>query len=99
MMRKSIKQLSDMGKLPSEDNPDLELIKKYQEILDSIQTPVSHEEACALASIFGQDECFGLAWTLLHLIESSQKICIKNESIDKSNPWIILLQSRLTKKI
>lgn len=98
MIRESIQQLSNMGNLPSQDNPDIELIKKYQELLDSIQSPVSDEEASVLASIFGKDECFGLAWTLLHIIESAQNICIESENIDRSNPWIILLQTRRTNK-
>jgi hypothetical protein len=32
---------------------------------------VSGEEAGALARLFGPDDCFGLAWTLVHLIESA----------------------------
>ncbi|MDX2851185.1 hypothetical protein [Actinacidiphila glaucinigra] len=32
---------------------------------------MTDEEAHALAGCFGDDECFGVAWVLLHLIETA----------------------------
>ncbi|MFI6875467.1 hypothetical protein ACIBL6_18700 [Streptomyces sp. NPDC050400] len=38
--------------------------------LRAIARPVTREEAKALVSCFGPDDCYGVAWTLLHLIET-----------------------------
>lgn len=39
--------------------------------LRAISGPVTPEEAAALATCFGPDDCYGVAWTLLHLIETA----------------------------
>lgn len=59
-----------LGPLPSEAAPP-EQIKRHQNVLQAITRPVSLAEADALAQMFGPDDCFGLAWTLVHLIESA----------------------------
>lgn len=96
-MRKSVSDLISMGPLPSEDSSDINLIQKYQDILHSIHLPLSDEEALRLVSLFGSDESYGLAWTLLHLIETSGKIFTRNEMAGKVNPWIERLISRSSK--
>lgn len=47
------------------------VIERYEEILHSISPPVSREEAEALVMLFPPNGCFGLDWTLLHLIETA----------------------------
>ena len=58
------------GPLPSEDAP-VEAIERAQHLLEQIGRPVTDEEAALLATSFGPDDCYGLAWTLLHLIETA----------------------------
>ncbi|MFB9413943.1 hypothetical protein [Dactylosporangium matsuzakiense] len=64
-----------MGKLPSErGEPTValeEAVERAGALLDRIERPVTDEEAEALADCFGDDLCFGLAWNLLHLIETA----------------------------
>src|SRR3546814_11718723 len=39
--------------------------------MQSIAPPLTLAEATALAGVLGPDNCFGLAWTVVHLIESA----------------------------
>lgn len=39
--------------------------------IDVVTRPLTEEEAVALLVCFGPDDAFGLAWTLLHLIEAT----------------------------
>jgi hypothetical protein len=101
MVRDEIKELQRMGPLPSEEesirNPST-LLEKYQQLLLSIEKPVTDEEAIVLTGIFGVDGCFELEWTLIHLIETAPswpiEECLKNvenESInmlkDRAERW------------
>jgi hypothetical protein len=69
-MRPEIEEFVDAGPLPSEEDP-VERIAAAQEMLGRIPKPVSDEEGRALATCFGPDDCYGLAWSLLHLIETA----------------------------
>ena len=87
-----------MGPIPSEkesiENPS-PLLQKYHHLLLSIEKPVTDEEAAILAGIFGVNDCFGLAWTLAHLIETAP-----NWSADDhfrnggANEWVKRLRDR-----
>jgi hypothetical protein len=68
-MRDSVKSFLSLGALPSEAAA-VEVIKRHEDALLAIPRPVSLAEANALAEMFGPDDCFGLSWTLVHLIES-----------------------------
>jgi hypothetical protein len=70
-MRQAVRTLASLGPLPASDLAEQGEVERYQELLGSISAPVTDEEAAALLLLFGPDDCFGLAWTLLHLIESS----------------------------
>jgi hypothetical protein len=69
-MRETVENFLARGPLPCEAAPP-EQIKRHQDALQAITQPVSLPEANALAQMFGPDDCFGLAWTLVHLIESA----------------------------
>jgi hypothetical protein len=70
-MQPAIGALIELGSLPSSAETTVSTIQAFEERLSKVQTPVTDEEACALAKLFGSDDCFGLAWTLLHLIETA----------------------------
>lgn len=72
MLRPEVARLLDMGPLPDSATAatDSTRLEDYQR-LDGIRKPVSDEEAWALAALFGPDDCFGLAWSVVHLIESA----------------------------
>lgn len=77
-IRKEVDQLVSLGPLPSSDfvleaNLDQSL-DQWGAALRAIPAPVSNEEAAILTELFGPDECFGVAWSLLHLIETAPRL-------------------------
>lgn len=73
MIRDSVRQLAEMGPLPSsaEAAEDIVRLEEYGRLLDGLEKPASDEEARLLLRLFGPDECFGLVWSLVHLVESA----------------------------
>ena len=78
-LRDSVQDFVSLGVLPSEGSEvDDELFERRQRQLERIAaevatSPLLIQEAIALASCFGRDGCFGLSWTLLHLVESCRE--------------------------
>ena len=69
-VRTEVADLAALGALPDQ-SAEAAVIAKHQVCLGKIAPPVSDEEAALLIRLFGPDDCYGLAWTLLHLIESA----------------------------
>ena len=69
-MHSEFQNLLSLGPLPPESASASE-IELRQTLIQRIDPPVSLPEAVALAGILGPDDCFGLAWTVVHLIESA----------------------------
>ena len=84
-MRKEVQELTNLGPLPDCEAVEEEQLKRYESLLSSITPPVSDAEARSLVPLFGPDECYGLAWTLLHLIETAPgwplRDCLQNIDI------------------
>jgi hypothetical protein len=92
-MRTEICRLAALGKLPSETAPP-SLIAERELLVRSLAAPVSLDEAQALATVLGDDDCFGLAWTLIHLIESAPGWNADHVP-SGSSPWLATLRSRI----
>jgi hypothetical protein len=92
-MRPEVKHLVGRGRLPS-SNSNVSTIQAWQEGLEKITPPVSDSEAAALIELFPlyDDECYGLAWTLLHLIESAPDWPLEDYLHDRTNPWVARLR-------
>ena len=93
-MRPEIQRLVELGRLPSEDDADVEKLRKYDVEYRGITRPITDEEAMALLGLFGEDGCFGLAFSLVHLIETAPGWPIKGCFEDARNPWVIELKNR-----
>ncbi|MFJ2735335.1 MULTISPECIES: hypothetical protein [unclassified Streptomyces] len=68
-MRPEVQAFVADGPLPDWDGSE-EAVDRRHEQLRAISRPVTAEEAQALATCFGPDDCYGVAWTLVHLIET-----------------------------
>ena len=92
-VRKEVEDLVVLGSMPDE-KAELDEIASYEAALFKIEKPVSDEEAALLLELFGPDDCYGLAWSLLHLIETAPSgIPLRTEpSADKY--WLHLLWAR-----
>jgi hypothetical protein len=89
MIRKEVAELVKLGAFSSEDETIEEEIERRADLLDAISKPLTDEEAEALLPCFGPDDYYGVAWTLLHLIESAPGGCpVKTEPPPGANEWI-----------
>ena len=98
-MRQEVIELRKLGPLPPSDRAVREnlqeLFDKYGMLIMSVSKPVTDEEARVLITIFGSDEGFGLAWSLVHLIESAPGWPLADCLRDPNNEWIQRLRQRL----
>ncbi len=70
VMRPEVQTFVADGPLPDWDASEEEIDRRDHQ-LAAISRPVTSEEATALATCFGPDDCYGVAWTLVHLIETA----------------------------
>jgi hypothetical protein len=98
-MRREIIELGKLGPLPSSGvavRDHLEqLVDQYAQSLDSIQKPVTDEEARSLVRLFGPDDCFGIVWSLIDLIETAPGWPLEDCLMDTSNTWVAFLKQRV----
>jgi hypothetical protein len=92
MIRKDVERFVALGPLPSEDSD--EDVTRHQEALEAITEPVTNEEAKLLLGQFGPDNCYGLAWSLLHLIETAPTLPVQDSPGDHANEWLQRLWRR-----
>ena len=93
-VRPEVLAFVELGTLPSLENAVEASVERHQSLLSLIRTPVSVEEARCLVNAFGPDECFGLAWTLLHLIETAPAPVLEERPSHTANGWVRLLWER-----
>jgi hypothetical protein len=81
--------------MPS-SSKDTDGIADWQEALERIDAPISEEEAEGLIALLPVtcDDSFGLAWTLIHLIETAPNWPLETCLKDMRNPWVLLLRQR-----
>jgi len=69
--QQAVIELAALGSLPSEEEATVEGLQKFEQLISLVHKPVSDEDASMLVKILGPDDCYGGAWTLVHLIESA----------------------------
>jgi hypothetical protein len=93
-VRQVVEDFVELGPLP-DSRASEETIGAHQTLLARITPPLTGDEAAAVISSFGPDYCYGLAWTLLHLIESAPGgVPIKERPPETANAWIKRLWAR-----
>lgn len=93
-VRAVVQQFLNLGPLPDTDAP-VERIEHHQLALEKIGRAVSDEEAALLVNCFGPDDGYGLAWSLLHLIESVPGgIPLGKQPAADENEWLRRLWAR-----
>ena len=93
-MQVAIENLIRLGPLPSSAGAIAAVVQTFEEQLSKVQTPISDDEARALVRLFGPDDCFGLAWTLLRLIETSPNWLIEDALNGLEGVWVDRLRER-----
>jgi hypothetical protein len=93
-VRGEFQVLRNLGPLPSEDEADIVLLKKYEELYRAIAKPITDDEARILVELLGPDGCYGLACSLVHLIETAPGWPLKDCLEHLNNEWKIELRNR-----
>ena len=94
-MQQAISALLGLGPLPSSAAVTASMARTFEEHLQKVEMPVTDEEACELVKLFGPDDCFGLAWTLLHLIETAPGWPVETALDGREGEWIDRLRERV----
>jgi hypothetical protein len=89
-MRTSVTNIVSLGRLPEEHSASVAQLQAFEAALSSIERPVTDEEAMSLLQVLPNTEesCFGLAWSVLHLIETAPGWPLKEAKLQCSNPWV-----------
>ncbi|MFD5813979.1 hypothetical protein [Streptomyces sp. NPDC127038] len=85
-MRPQVQVFVADGPLPDWDASGEEIDRRVEQ-LEAIPKPVTGEEARALVTCFGPDDCYGVAWTLLHLIETAPNLVLATDPGPDANEW------------
>lgn len=93
MIRDEVQHFVALGPLPDSSASE-DTIQVYESALERIMPPVSVDEAKMLIRSFGKGDCYGLAWTLVHLIESGPRLPLGPEAATDANEWIRTLWQR-----
>jgi hypothetical protein len=97
-IRPEVVRLKELGALPDESNEQAyadDYFEEVERLLDSIDAPVNREEAEILIQLFPPVSCYGMGWTILHLVESVEETPVEM-LIDQCNSeeW----KNRLTER-
>lgn len=89
MLRPEVLRFVALGPLPASDKATEQGLNILEAALRDIGRSVSVEEARLLMGCFGPDDRFGAAWSLLHLIETSQATLAMERPPDDANEWVM----------
>lgn len=96
----TISRMRMLGRLPSDDEAqqDPEILERWSALLARLNTPVSDEQSMALCGMFPSDESdsYGLAWGLLHAIETSPGWPVEAAMEHAPRHWQKIMRDRLT---
>ena len=93
-IRSTVEQFAATGPFPASEDAEVDDINRRFELLERIARPVTPDEALVLSRSFGPDDAFGLAWTLLHLIETASEPLLREPPSASANEWIPLIWER-----
>ncbi len=93
-MQTTVEELLKLGPLPSSTNVDVGKLERFQSLLAKVDQPIADDDARALITLFGPDDCFGLCWTLLHIIETAPSWPMNELLVSGGNEWIDRLRDR-----
>lgn len=93
-MQSAILALTKLGALPRCEDAHDDWLAKFQSYLLEIEQPVSNEDAAELAKLLGPDDCFGMAWTLVHAIETAPGWPLEEAISEANETWKNILRDR-----
>ena len=98
-VRAVIARLGLLGPLPEEDDDIADgVLEQYDALLQRLVDPLTATHAEVLAGLFPQSECFGMEWTLVHLLENSGGWPSAALAAVNSERWREVLVERLNRQ-
>ena len=99
IIRPELTALRDFGVSLSASRLDDEKLAKAEMLLNSLdeQEVLNADELAILVSLFGEDDCYGLAWTMIHIIEKSPMWLPSEFPLITGNRWHNLLLERASR--
>src|SRR5688500_2238758 len=72
-VRDEIRAIAALGVMPGDLSADEATVERWGQAVDAIVRPVTDEEAVVLMNALPREgyTCFGLAWSLLHALETA----------------------------
>ena len=99
-IRPGVAELVQLGPMPTDDEATNQPVRaaRWEQLVGELnsQGNVTDEEAACLVELFPRDDSdsFGVAWTLVHVIESSPSWPDAEALARTSGPWADLLRQR-----
>jgi hypothetical protein len=97
-LREEVERLKRLGPMPADESDEAtqERIDEYNHLVESVRKPVSDDEARILVKLFphGRGTFFGIAWGLLHLVESAPGWPLADALTDLDSWWVRYLRDR-----
>jgi hypothetical protein len=94
-MQEEVIELRKLGPLPCSDDANVVVLKRFEELITSIRKPITDEEARVLVKTLGPDECYGLMWSLVGLIETAPGWPLADCLLNTSSEGVRLLRLRI----
>jgi len=97
-LRYQIERLVGLGRMPSEREATSEVVARYEAAIEALPGRATDDEAIALLKLFPGDHSslYGLAWTVLHFVETAPGWPIAG-ALDNRSWWVQVLRERATK--
>lgn len=95
-MRDTVTALLALGRLPTAAS-SADQVGAFERALAGIHPPLTDDEAEALLAMFhdeGAEDGFGMAWSLVHLIETSPTPMPRHDAGPAAGEWLRLLFDR-----
>jgi hypothetical protein len=94
-MRDEVRLLIERGQLPSESVGDQEFWTPWEEAVRALTSPATDEEALAVLEVLpsGEDSSYGLAWHIVHFVETAPGWPLPG-ALDDRSPWVVFLRER-----
>lgn len=99
-LRPGVVEVVELGRMPTSEQADLRPVvaDRWEALAGELfsEGSVTDAEAEALVGLFPEDDsdCYGIAWTLLHVVESAPGWPLKQALAGVGGPWAEILRER-----
>lgn len=100
-LRPGVTELVALGRMATDEQADTEPLRadRWEAVVGELyeQRDVTDEEATALVGLFPEDDSnsYGVAWTLVHVVESAPGWPLPAALAQAGGPWADVLRQRL----